>query len=105
MKPLRSTGVSQTTYVAQKFLYEPTELFSRPNLLFDYFLLLISQANLLISFHIFCLLIGQVSEKRFQEAMDDVIKQNNKVDQDHYTEAVWHFNGEKISEGEYYSSP
>ena len=54
--------------------------------------------------YILCILIGQVSEKRFQEAMDDVIKQNNKVDQDHYTEAVWHFNGEKISEGGYYIS-
>lgn len=41
---------------------------------------------------------GQVSEKRFQEAIDDIVKQNNKVDQDHYTEALWHFNGEKITE-------
>ncbi|XP_053372636.1 von Willebrand factor A domain-containing protein 7-like [Mercenaria mercenaria] len=41
---------------------------------------------------------GQVSEKRFQEAIDDIVKQNNKVDQDHYTEAMWHFNGEKITE-------
>jgi hypothetical protein len=45
---------------------------------------------------------GQVSEKRFQEAIDDIVKQNNKVDQDHYTEALWHFNGEKITEGDYY---
>ncbi|KAK3607797.1 hypothetical protein CHS0354_031297 [Potamilus streckersoni] len=41
---------------------------------------------------------GLVSEKRFQEAMDDIVKHNNKVDQDHPTEAVWHFNGEKIRE-------
>lgn len=44
---------------------------------------------------------GQVSEKRFQEAIDDIVKQNNMVDQDHYNEAVWHFNGETIKEGEY----
>ncbi|KAL3836670.1 hypothetical protein ACJMK2_022092 [Sinanodonta woodiana] len=41
---------------------------------------------------------GLVSEKRFQEAMDDIVKHNNKVDQDHPNEAVWHFNGEKIRE-------
>ena len=59
-------------------------------------------ADVLKSTTLLFLFIGQVSEKRFQEAMDDVIKQNNKVDQDHYTEAVWHFNGEKISEGEHH---
>ncbi|XP_052253774.1 von Willebrand factor A domain-containing protein 7-like isoform X2 [Dreissena polymorpha] len=41
---------------------------------------------------------GQVSEKRFQEAIDDLVKHNNKVDQDHYSEAAWHFNGEQIKE-------
>ena len=46
-----------------------------------------------------------MSEKRFQEAIDDIIKQNNKVDQDHYREAVWHFNGEKIREGNFDSTP
>ncbi|KAL4228607.1 Von Willebrand factor A [Mactra antiquata] len=42
---------------------------------------------------------GQESEKRFQEAIDDIVKQNNKVDQDHFSEAAWHFNGEQIKEG------
>ncbi|WAR05598.1 VWA7-like protein [Mya arenaria] len=41
---------------------------------------------------------GVVSEKRFQEAIDDIVKQNNKVDQDHYAEAAWHFNGEQIQQ-------
>ncbi|XP_067685699.1 von Willebrand factor A domain-containing protein 7-like [Haliotis asinina] len=42
---------------------------------------------------------GTVSEKRFQEAIDDIVKANNRVDQDHYTEAAWHVNGEAIKEG------
>ncbi|XP_071103193.1 von Willebrand factor A domain-containing protein 7-like [Haliotis cracherodii] len=41
---------------------------------------------------------GTVSEKRFQEAIDDIVKANNRVDQDHYTEAAWHVNGEAIKE-------
>ncbi|XP_046570408.1 von Willebrand factor A domain-containing protein 7-like [Haliotis rubra] len=41
---------------------------------------------------------GTVSEKRFQEAIDDIVKANNRVDQDHYSEAAWHVNGEAIKE-------
>ncbi|XP_067687797.1 von Willebrand factor A domain-containing protein 7-like [Haliotis asinina] len=42
--------------------------------------------------------VGTVSEKRFQEAIDDIVKANNRVDLDHYTEAAWHVNGEAIKE-------
>ncbi|XP_046570368.1 von Willebrand factor A domain-containing protein 7-like [Haliotis rubra] len=42
---------------------------------------------------------GTVSEKRFQEAIDDIVKANNRVDQDHYSESAWHVNGEAIKEG------
>ena len=48
--------------------------------------------------------LGEISEKRFQQAIDDIVKHNNKVDQDHYNEAAWHFNGEQIREG-YYRRP
>ncbi|XP_033758555.1 LOW QUALITY PROTEIN: uncharacterized protein LOC117340882 [Pecten maximus] len=36
------------------------------------------------------------SETRFQEAINDLVKQNTKVDQEHYREAVWYVNGEQI---------
>ncbi|OWF51464.1 von Willebrand factor A domain-containing protein 7 [Mizuhopecten yessoensis] len=36
------------------------------------------------------------SETRFQEAINDIVKQNTKVDQEHYREAVWYVNGEQI---------
>ncbi|XP_046570407.1 von Willebrand factor A domain-containing protein 7-like [Haliotis rubra] len=42
---------------------------------------------------------GTVSEKLFQEAIDDIVQANNRVDQDHYSEAAWHVNGEAIKEG------
>ncbi|XP_071103194.1 von Willebrand factor A domain-containing protein 7-like [Haliotis cracherodii] len=42
---------------------------------------------------------GTVSEKLFQEAIDDIVKANNRVDQDHYSESAWHVNGEAIKEG------
>ena len=45
------------------------------------------------------LLVGTRSAKRFQEAIDQIIRYNNKVDLDHYNEAAWHFNGEQITEG------
>ncbi|KAJ8307438.1 hypothetical protein KUTeg_015522 [Tegillarca granosa] len=39
------------------------------------------------------------SDVPFQNAIDDIIRYNNKVDQDHQNEAAWHFNGEQINEG------
>lgn len=38
------------------------------------------------------------SDVPFQNAIDDIIRYNNKVDQDHQNEAAWHFNGEQINE-------
>ncbi|XP_055997711.1 von Willebrand factor A domain-containing protein 7-like [Ostrea edulis] len=40
-----------------------------------------------------------VPEKKFQSAMDDIVNYNSKVDREHSSEAAWHFNGERISQG------
>ncbi|XP_076091883.1 uncharacterized protein LOC143063560 isoform X3 [Mytilus galloprovincialis] len=39
---------------------------------------------------------GSRSPRRLQDAIDNIVRYNNKVDQDHYNEAAWHFNGEQI---------
>ncbi|VDI37493.1 Hypothetical predicted protein, partial [Mytilus galloprovincialis] len=41
---------------------------------------------------------GSSSPRRLQDAIDNIVRYNNKVDQDHYNEAAWHFNGEQIEQ-------
>ncbi|XP_076091880.1 von Willebrand factor A domain-containing protein 7-like [Mytilus galloprovincialis] len=41
---------------------------------------------------------GSSSPRRLQDAIDNIVRYNNEVDQDHYNEAAWHFNGEQIEQ-------
>ncbi|XP_052092523.1 von Willebrand factor A domain-containing protein 7-like [Mytilus californianus] len=41
---------------------------------------------------------GSRSPRRLQDAIDNIVSYNNKVDQDHHNVAAWHFNGEQIEQ-------
>ncbi|XP_063420891.1 von Willebrand factor A domain-containing protein 7-like [Mytilus trossulus] len=47
---------------------------------------------------------GSRSPRRLQDAIDNIVRYNNQVDQDHYNEAAWHFNGEQIEQTSYLGS-